>query len=475
MKKTKIIATIWPVTSNEEDIVKMYTSWANIIRFNFSHADYDNCSLLLNRIDKLNNSWKTKLSKLLDTKWPEIRTWTIQWQISYNIWDEFKIFVKDESLVSDKNIFCDYPYLTEDINIWDIIRIDSGLFDVEVLEKYENYVLVKAKNNAVIWSKRHINLPWIRLKLPWITEKDKEDILFWINNGFDFIAASFIRNKENIDEVRQFLQANNAAHIKIISKIENQEAIDNMDEIIENSDWVMVARGDLWIEVPLEKLPIYQKYIVQKCRKFWKISIIATHFLETMIDSYYPTRAEVNDIFNSILQKTDAIMLSWETAVWKYPIKCINVMKSIAEEAESFIKYTYEEFDFCGITQRDYEKKLLIRSAFSIWDDLGIKAVLIFTKSWLLARFASSFRSDVPIYAFSDQESSIHYMTALFGVSPIHIWLENYPWTILEDSTKKLLDMGKLSKEDKIISITDIAKNENEIPSMQILNIDDII
>lgn len=195
MKNTKITATIWPATDNEENIIKLYEAGVNIIRFNFSHADYDNAKRIVDLIKKLNKSGKTNLSFLLDTKWPEIRTWVLKEKLSYKTGDKFKLVV-DENDRWENDLYCDYEYIVEDLEIGRVIKIDSWLFDVEVIWKWKNYLEVMALNDAIIWTKRHINLPWVEIRLPWITEKDKEDIIWWIKNDFNFIGASFIRKEK---------------------------------------------------------------------------------------------------------------------------------------------------------------------------------------------------------------------------------------------------------------------------------------
>lgn len=262
MKKTKIIATIWPATNSKEKLIELYNSWVNIIRFNFSHANYEETKKIVDLIKTLNKSWITNLSLLLDTKGPEIRSWVLENPIKYKEWDKFKIFVDEKKLFWEKSLFCDYNFLVDDLKIWQNIVIDSGLLTVEVISKTKDYLEVISKSEAIIWSRRHINLPWINLKLPWITNKDIEDINFAIDNDFDFIAASFVRNKECVNQIKDIFKKRENNYIKIISKIENQEWIDNLEEIVSSSHWVMVARWDLWVEVPVEKLSLYQKEIV---------------------------------------------------------------------------------------------------------------------------------------------------------------------------------------------------------------------
>lgn len=473
MKKTKIIATIWPVTGNKESIIELYKAWINIIRFNFSHENYDNAKRIIKIINELNEKNITKLSLLLDTKWPEIRTWDIDWKNKYKLWDKFKIYVSSDIKVDNNNLFCDYNNLIEDIDIWKNIIIDSWLFRVKVLEKNKDYLLVEALNSAIIWSRRHINLPWVILNLPWVTKKDKEDIIFAIENDFSYIAASFIRSSSNVEEIKWIFKEYSCSYIKIISKIENQEWIDNLDEIINVSDGIMIARWDLWVEVPIEKLPIYQKKIAKKCRNNWKFFITATHLLETMIDNPFPTRAETSDVFNSVLQKADCLMLSWETSIWKFPIETVKLMTSIISEAEKVTKYTFNDYENNNLSSRDIEKKLLIRSSLFVWKELWVKALIILTKSWLLARLTSAYRPSFPVYSFSPINTSVKNTNILFWINPILLsnWdISDYSKT-LDYAISYLLDNNIVNKQDRIIAINDIQKQGQEYPIMQIIDL----
>jgi pyruvate kinase len=224
------------------------------------------------------------------------------------------------------------------MEIGDTIVIDSGVFNVRIVEKNVDHLLVEALNSALIGSRRHINLPGLHLKMPGLTDQDKNDVLFGIKHGFHFIAMSFVRNAANVAELRQLLDTNGGRHIKIMSKIETQESIDNIDEIIEASDGIMVARGDLGIEVPIEKLPTYQRMIIEKCQKIGKFHTVATHLLESMIENPFPTRAEVSDVYNSVRQRPDTLMLSGETAMGKFPIESARMMNQVIMEAETTVK-----------------------------------------------------------------------------------------------------------------------------------------
>ena len=472
MKKTKIIATVWPVTQSKEQLEKMYHSWVNIVRFNFSHATFDGARPIADTIKELNKEWKTQLSLLLDTKWPEIRTGIVEKKIELIAWNNVKIVVDDAKRWED-DIFCDYEYLLEDIKVWETIIIDSGLCNVRVKEIHNDFLIWEVLNTCIIGSKRHINLPGVKLKLPGITAKDKEDVLFAIENNYDFIAMSFVRNKENIQELRDLLSEHNASHIKIISKIENQEAIENLEEIVKNSDWVMVARWDLWIEVPIEKLPFYQKEISKLCLQYGKFFIIATHLLETMIENPFPTRVEVSDIYNSVMASADCTMLSGETTTGKYPIESIQMMAKVIIETEKWVQNIHNEFSNNGLTTRDIEKKSLIKHAISIAEELDAKAIIILTKTGLLARLAAAFRPNIDVYAFTKTTKSLNFMNILYWIKPkmLESWNDDYMNNV-EWAIEKLKKENNFIAWDKVIAVSDIQKYGKEFPIIEIIEVE---
>ncbi len=471
MKKTKIIATVWPVTESEENLQTMYENGVNIIRFNFSHATHEHSKIIVERINKLNAEWKTNLSLLLDTKWPEIRTGIVEEKIKVQTWEIVRIVV-DESKRQTNDIYCDYPYLLEDMQIGDIIIIDSGLCHVEVVEIQHDAILAKVWASAILWSKRHINLPWVRLKLPWITEKDKEDVLFAIENDYDFIAMSFVRNKENILELKDFLAAHNASHIKIISKVENQEAIENLEEIVQYSDGVMVARGDLWIEVPIQQLPLYQKKIWDLCLKYGKFFIIATHLLETMIENPFPTRAEVSDIYNSVLQYADCTMLSGETTTGNYPIQSIKMMTSVIEEAEKNMIREKVAFTHNTLWKKWFQKKILVKNALEVSQEIQAKMMIIFTQYGFLARMAAAYKTDVEMFGFTNNPKTHKFMNALFWVKPV--LLQNFSQNYLQNLDEAIQYLKKnncVTLWDKIVVVWDFQRENREYPMIEIVEV----
>lgn len=333
---TTIIMTIGPATSTEEHLIKCYKNGIRILRFNFPHYNKESVTQAIKTIRKVEKKIAGKFSLLLDTEWPQVRTWVLTIPIVYKTWEKFRI-VAQEKKRGDRDLFCDYPSLIQDAKIGTIIKIDSGLFDVKVIEKWSESLVVEALMSFTVGSRRHINTPGVHYKLPTLTKKDFDDIYFAIQNTFSYIAVSFTRSKQDIQLLKDFLKKNKGDKIKIIAKIENQEGIDNIQDIIELSDMIMVARGDLWTELPIETIPVHQIHIINACKTKNTPVIVATQMLESMMNNPVPTRAEVSDIFYAVREGADYVMLSWETAIGAYPIECIQVMNKVIREAEKYI------------------------------------------------------------------------------------------------------------------------------------------
>lgn len=334
---TWIIVSVWPTTNNKEKLLKLYENWVRILRFNFSHRNHEDTKNLINEIKEVEKEVAWDFCLLWDLRWPWIRTGDLKEPITYKYDEIFKIVSKKNLVDDPKTMYCDYPNLIKDIQINHKIVIDSWLFEVRVIEKNKDHLIVKALNTATITSKRHVNLPWLEIKLPSLTEKDKEDILFCIKNHFDYMALSFAREKEDIIELKKFLNDNKSFNMKIIAKIENQEWINNISDIANISDAIMIARWDLWAELPIETIPDHQMRIIKKVKSKSKKVIVATQMLESMITNPIPTRAEISDIFYAVLQWADYLMLSWETSIGKYPTKCVKIMNKVIAEAKKYI------------------------------------------------------------------------------------------------------------------------------------------
>ena len=468
MKKAKIIATIRD-TYKEQDLINIYKAWANIVRFNFPHAQYDTTAPVIKLIHELNEKWLTNLWVLVDTKGPGVRTWARENPYTYKKWEEFRIFIDDSLMDKDSDMLCDYPYLLEDIKIWDKIEIESWLMEVTVKEINPNYIIVISEHNLEIWSRRHINFPWMSLKFPWLTEQDKKDLLFSLEQWIEYVAISFVRTKENIQEVKAFLHENNADHVQIIAKIENQEWLENIDEITQISDAIMIARWDLWIEVPIVKLPFYQTYILNACKKRWKPAIMATELLKTMVNSPIPTRAEISDVYNSRILWADVLMLSEETAIGKFPIQAVEIMSKTIEEAESNIFYTHEDFELIEKDDISIWKKSLVKHALSLADELKINHVLVFTTSGHLAKYVSALKPNQHVFACCSDQKIVNWLNILAGIHWIKMdeWKEHTSEN-QEQAIKILKEKNLISYWEKIVIIWDKKRWDSTDPLIRI-------
>ena len=332
---TGIVITVWPATNDEENLIRCYENGAKILRFNFPHYTKETTKKDLDVIHSVEQKTGGKFQLMLDAAGPEIRTGYLETPISYTTWELFTIYISQDHW-DPKGLFCSYPSLVDDVKVGGIVKIDAWLLEAEIVEKKSGCVVVKALNSFTVGSRRHINLPGIHYHLPALTEDDKESLVFAIKEWFEYIALSFTRTADDVQKTRDFLEANGGEKIKIIAKIENQEGIDNIDDIIDISDMVMIARWDLWTELSVETIPAHQMHIIKSCKIKNTPVIVATQMLESMIENPIPTRAEVSDIFYAVREGADYVMLSWETAVGKFPIECIKVMNKVINEAEKF-------------------------------------------------------------------------------------------------------------------------------------------
>ncbi|PZM84782.1 pyruvate kinase [Candidatus Gracilibacteria bacterium] len=474
MKKTKIITTLGPSTDSKEKIEQLYKAGANVVRLNYSHTNYDYFSKIIDNVKELNKEGITNFAILTDTKGPEIRTKSIKESIFIDNGEEFFLTntKNEEKVIKDsenkKLIVCDYDYIVSDLEIGNMVDIDTGLLKAEVVAKDKYKLVCIAKNAHLIGSKRHLNLPGTILKLPGITDSDKEDIKFAVEKGTDFIALSFVRNKENIIELKEYLKQINAPKgIQIISKIENKEALNNLDEIIEYSNGIMIARGDLGAEVEFESLPILQKQIAEKCKTQGKFFIVATQMLETMIEKPIPTRAELTDIYNAIVLEADCTMLSGETAAGKYPVEAVKTMAKVLRYTESELTYKHNHFEINSGEENEM-KKQLVKSAIYTAENIKAKNIIVF--SLAMTKLISAFRPNVHIYAFTFSDEVRKKMTILFGTKTFQIEKRTNEQN-LEKAIEVLKEKGLLSAGDKIVAVTEIEKQKQVVPSMQIIEI----
>jgi len=418
MKKTKIVCTIGPASDTVEILKQLMLEGMNVCRLNFSHGTHEEHKQRIENIKQARRELDLPIAIMLDTKGPEIRLgeFSVE-QVDLSIGDKFTLTTRD--VIGNETISSvTYKDLPKDIKVGGRILIDDGLVELKVIEKNETDIFTEVMNYGVLKSHKGVNVPDTKINLPSLTEKDISDIKFGIENGIDFIAASFIRKAQDVLDIRKVLEENHGEDIQIISKVESQEGVDNLDEIIDASDGIMVARGDLGVEIKTETMPIIQKIIIRKTCYSGKPVITATQMLDSMIRNPRPTRAEVTDVANAILDGTDAIMLSGETAAGNYPIEAVKVMHSIAvniEASKDFHDNSDKRFDWIDATITN----AISRSTRVISEQLQSSAIITATASGATSRAISKFRPMVPIIAATYNEKVMRKLALVWGVYPV--------------------------------------------------------
>ncbi|MGE4353169.1 MAG: pyruvate kinase [Oscillospiraceae bacterium] len=433
MKRTKIICTLGPASDNEEILRQLMVSGMDVARFNFSHGSYEEHGQRFARFDKARKDLHLPIASLLDTKGPEMRTGKLKGGKKVALVEGENYTLTTDPIEGDnKRGFINYSGLPEDVSAGDHILLDDGLIELKVESVTATEINCLILNGGELGERKGINVPGVPIRLPALTDQDKNDIVFGINQGFDFIAASFVRNADCIYEIKDILREYRS-DMRVIAKIENKEGIDNIDEIIKASDAVMVARGDMGVEIPAEEVPYIQKVIIQKCNNAFKPVITATQMLDSMIRNPRPTRAEVTDVANAIYDGTDCVMLSGETAMGKYPVEALKTMVQIAESTEKHL---------------DYEKILARRSEFRKNDTstavayasvatafhLNAKCLITPTMSGFTARIVSQFRPRTPVVATSPREEVLRRMQLYWGIRPIYSHEKLHSETIVSSS-----------------------------------------
>jgi pyruvate kinase len=435
-KRTKIICTIGPSTESFSSIKKLHEAGMNVARLNMSHSNHKNAKKIIDRIKKLNQSIETPVGILLDTQGPEIRTGDTSQVVNLEPGQLVSFTIRDEVDVETTSIRVHYDELIQSVNVGTLISLDNGLLNFKVLKKSKNELECKVLDGGKLGSKRHVNLPGIRINLPSVTEKDKRDIAFGLKEDVDFIALSFVRNASDIDDLKEILK-NKTKTVKIISKIEDREGLSNIEEICEVSDSVMVARGDLGIETDLANLPNIQRKIMSNCAKYGVRSIVATHLLESMIDNPTPTRAEVTDVANAIYEGADAVMLSGETTIGKYPIESVKFISRIAKQTEKYRTLGYESK---LISKTDWQH--LGVAAKDIAESIKADGIIAITRSGQTAEIVANAKPFmIPIFAFSNNKKTIKQLSLTGSVHA-------YKSSMHSDHEKNLLSIMKILKKE---------------------------
>ncbi len=417
MRNTKIVCTIGPASESVETLTQLIESGLNVARLNFSHGDFDEHGARIANIREAAQKTGKTVAILLDTKGPEIRTGTLEkGEVELKSGQELTVSM-EEVMGNESMISVTYPGLVNDVHVGSTILLDDGLIELEVTKVESQQLQTRVLNSGTLKNKKGVNVPNVSVNLPGITDKDARDIEFGIQQGVDFIAASFVRRASDVLEIREILERHNAEHIHIIPKIENQEGVDNINEILEVSDGLMVARGDLGVEIPAEDVPLVQKELIRKCNDKGKPVITATQMLDSMQRNPRPTRAEASDVANAIFDGTDAIMLSGETAAGLYPVEAVQTMHKIAMKAETAMNHA----DI--LHARSKSSKLTVTDAISqsvshTAHNLNISAIIAPTESGHTARMISKYRPEAAIIAVTSSEAVCRRMSLVWGVTP---------------------------------------------------------
>ena len=443
MKRTKIVATISDKRCEIGFLRELYEAGMNVVRLNTAHQTLDEAMKVVRNVRAVSD----QIALLIDTKGPEVRTCDIVVPVRVGK-GEIIFMTGDRTLVAEKLVRVWYEHVCRDVQIGDKILVDDGDVELIVRDKKENCLELEASNPGEIKDKKSINVPGVNMHLESLSDKDRKFIQFAMDNKLDFIAHSFVRNKQDVMEIQQILDEQHS-NIKIIAKIENQEGVNHIDEILDHVYGVMVARGDLAIEIDAEKIPLIQRYIVNKCIESKKPVIIATQMLHTMIDHPRPTRAEVSDIANAVFSGTDAIMLSGETAYGDYPLEAVKVMSRVAEANESILPPDANR----NLVRINNEiTAALARVAVRMTTMLPIKAIVVDTNSGRTARYLSAFRGGLPVYARCYDEHVMRELALSFGVRPYFSVKPHSRDEFMRDIPQVLLQNG-YQPEDQILVI----------------------
>ena len=471
-RRTKIIATLGPSTESEETLTALFRDGVDVVRLNMAHASHDWTRAIVRRIRAASAAAGREVAVMMDIKGPEIRTGDVALPMELKAGEIFDFTVKpgEDRRGSEeiRSVDVNYRNLVNDIRVGDTVLVDNGLIRLEVLSKNDAHIRCRVLTPGELKSRRHMNLPGVHVSLPSFTEKDRADTLVGIEAGVDFIALSFVREAADIHGLRAFLQEH-GSRARIVAKIEDQSAIDHLDGIIRATDVLMVARGDLGIEIPLQELPVVQRRAVRTCLAIGRPVIIATHMLESMIGQPVPTRAEITDVANAVFESADCVMLSGETTVGRYPLDCVRVLDSIARRIEDeMASDTAEPSVF------PTERMKLLRSAVVMANELPQSALLCFTRRGVTAAGLAAHRPTcAPILAMTDSIETLRHLRMVRGVDPFLLERLDDPERTITRAIAWLRDAGRIRTGDKLVIVSDVVTHEDRrVDSVQLRTVD---
>ena len=451
MRKTRIVCTLGPSSNSYETVKALALAGMNVARFNFSHGTQESHLETFRVVSRVRSELHMPIATLLDTKGPEIRLKTFaNGPVILKEGGLFTLTTRevpgDESIVSITHM-----NLPHDLGQQTRILIDDGLVELHVESKTETDIITRVVSGGQISDRKGVNVPGVRFSMPYISEKDKDDVLFGIRSGFDYIAASFVRGAEDVQALRQLLDENGGEHVRIIAKIENADGVAHIEEIIEASDAVMIARGDMGVEIPFEEIPIIQKRMIKAATMAGRQVITATQMLESMVHNPRPTRAEITDVANAIYDGTSATMLSGETASGKYPVEAVKTMARIAERAENDIDYRKRFLERSMAESSETITDAISHATCLIALNMHAAAIVTVTKSGTTAKMISRFRPNMPIIACTPDASTYRQLSLSWGVTPVLIGEERITDVLFEHAVDASVDTGIISKGDLVV------------------------
>ncbi|HEY3756062.1 MAG TPA: pyruvate kinase [Opitutaceae bacterium] len=468
LRRTKLIFTLGPATESDEMLESMIRTGADIIRLNMAHATHDWVRTITRRVREASARAGREVAIMMDIKGPEIRTGDLVTPVELKAGEIFDFTVrpggeKEVGAEEIRSVDVNYRDLVNDIQVSDTVLVDNGLIRLEVLEKRDNLIRCRVLVPGELKSRRHINLPGVKVNLPAFTEKDRGDTLVGLECGIDLVALSFVREAADVEQLRHFL-TERKSKAWIIAKIEDQSAIRNLDDIVMATDAVMVARGDLGIECPFEELPVIQRRAVNACISQGKPVIIATHMLESMISQAVPTRAEITDVANAVYERADCVMLSGETTIGKYPRECLKMLDTISRRIE-------REDDGSDMEQAVFstERMKVLHAAVVLANQLPDSKLVTFTRHGFMARGLAALRPvHSPIFAFTPHPELMRQMRMLRAVEPFHLPFAPEPHLTIESAIGLLKRVGQAKEGDKLIICTDIIAQDRLVDSVQL-------
>lgn len=463
MRRTKIICTLGPATEKPEVLRQLMLQGADVFRLNMSHAKQEWVRAIVPEIRAIAKEIGRPVAILLDTQGPAIRTGDLATNLELKPGDIVEFTVRGERSEEQYSVDTNYDGLINDISAGDTVLIDNGVIQMLVLEKREKRIRCKVLTPGTLGSRRHINLPGVRVNLPPLTQKDLDDVLVGTELNVDFVALSFARQRSDLDELRSVMQRlGSTAHL--IAKIEDQSAVREIDEMIAGADVIMIARGDLGIECPMEELPIIQRKIVKQCLHFGKPVIVATHMLESMIENPVPTRAEITDVANAVFEQADAIMLSGETTVGRYPVKCVEVFDRVARRIERSGGAGYARD-----SKLHSERQKTVAAAVMLANSLPKAKLIVFTRHGTMARYVSNLRPEhAPIFAFTPFPHIYRQLALCWGTHPVLLPFTDEPNTTIEAAAKYLCEKDLTEPGDDLVILSDLRAGDCQIDSIQV-------